>query len=68
MPIIPTTFAEWEHCITVRCGIPLAPDYITRRILALEDPANPYTQRFIDRWGREHHARTLGWFRQAAAR
>ena len=32
---IPTNYAEWRECITVHCGIPLTPDYITERLIAL---------------------------------
>lgn len=63
---IPRTYDEWAHCITVDCGIPLTPDFARERIAALEDMSDHNTQRFIDRWGRAHHARTLGWFRKAA--
>lgn len=65
---IPRTYEEWEHCITVKCGIPLTADFVAGRIEALEDEGNFRTQKFIDDWGRDHHARTLDWFRVAAVR
>lgn len=64
---IPQTFEEWRHCITVQCGIPLTPDYVAARIAALEDRDDFQTGKFIARWGAAHHARTLGWFREAQA-
>ena len=67
MTAIPKTYAEWEHCITVQCGIPLTADFVAGRIKALEDPKDFRTQKFIEYWGEEHHAKTLDWFRQAAA-
>lgn len=65
MPIIPTTYQEWEHCITVECGIPLTAEYIVKRIHALQDMDDYKTKKFIERWGTAHHARTLAWFREA---
>ena len=68
MVTVPRTYEEWEHCITVQCGIPLTPDFIARRIEALEDESDFRTRNFIETWGEAHHAKTLGWFRQAATR
>ena len=34
MNYIPQTYDEWEHCITVKCGIPLTPAYVAGRITA----------------------------------
>lgn len=68
MSIIPQTYDEWEHCITVTCGIPLTADYVTQRIEALQNRRDQGTKKFIDQWGEEHHTRTLGWFREAADR
>lgn len=68
MSLIPKTYDEWEHCITVKCGIPLTADYVAERIRELQDTGNYHTEKFIDRWGQQHHARTLAWFHQAAER
>ncbi|MEM1360631.1 MAG: hypothetical protein AAGF94_02810 [Pseudomonadota bacterium] len=68
MAMVPGTYEEWEHCITVECGIPLTAQYVEERIQALENESDHHTQKFIDRWGRQHHAQTLGWFRQAEER
>ncbi|MEM6382568.1 MAG: hypothetical protein AAF739_07840 [Pseudomonadota bacterium] len=66
MSDIPTTYDEWQHCITVKCKIPLTADYVAERIEALQDMNDYHTQRFIERWGEAHHSRTLGWFREAS--
>ncbi|MEM6635607.1 MAG: hypothetical protein AAF667_06910 [Pseudomonadota bacterium] len=66
MSFVPTTYDEWKHCITVKCDIPLTPSYVQERIAALGDDKDYHTQKFIERWGPAHHARTLAWFRQAA--
>lgn len=67
-PIVPSTYAEWEHCITVECGIPLTPGFVAERLAALSDASDNQTGRFIARWGEAHHARVLDWFREAQAR
>ncbi|MEO0664332.1 MAG: hypothetical protein AAFY97_01215 [Pseudomonadota bacterium] len=65
MSFVPTTYDEWKHCITVKCDIPLTPDYVDERIAALTDDGDYHTQKFISRWGAKHHARTLDWFKRA---
>ncbi|MEM8572197.1 MAG: hypothetical protein AAGG56_15010 [Pseudomonadota bacterium] len=67
MGIVPQTYEEWKHCITVLCNIPLTPSYVQERITALQDKSDHRTQRFIETWGEPHHERTLVWFEQAAA-
>ena len=68
MSIIPATYENWEHCITVRCGISLTAEYVTKRIEALKDMNDYHTHRFIERWGEAHHERILAWFREAEER
>ncbi|MEO0393219.1 MAG: hypothetical protein AAF213_08225 [Pseudomonadota bacterium] len=68
MSIIPTTYAEWEHCITVTCGVPLTPEYVAERIAALENHQDVHTQKYIEQWGKEQHARSLAWFKEAQAK
>ncbi len=68
MSPIPTTYEEWEHCITVKCGLPLTRDFIAARIAALENPHDDHTRKFVATWGEPHRAQTLQWFREAAAR
>ena len=41
-------------------------NFIKERIAALVDMGDFHTQKFIESWGPEHHARTLAWFRRAA--
>ena len=68
MNALPQTYEEWEHCITVQCGIPLTAVFVASRIEALEDEGDFSTQKFIEQWGQAHHAKTLDWFRRAASR
>lgn len=68
MSFIPQNYDAWEECITVKCGIPLTLAYVRERVVALSDESDYHTQKFISRWGRAHHARTLGWFQEAEAK
>lgn len=46
-PVIPRTYEEWKHCITVLCGIELTPAYVFERIEALSNLDEFSTQRFV---------------------
>jgi hypothetical protein len=67
MTTVPKTYDDWKHCITVDCGIALTAEYVAARIDALQDESDYHTQKFVKMWGEAHRARTLAWFRQAAA-
>lgn len=64
-PIIPRSYDEWRHCITILCGIPLTPTYVETRLTALADPADHGTQRFVQTWGPAHLEAVRAWFAQA---
>ena len=66
MSFVPDTYDTWKHCIMVKCGIPLTQEYVQERLVALTDDNDHNTQRFIERWGRAHHQRTVVWFEMAA--
>ncbi|MEM7176608.1 MAG: hypothetical protein AAGD47_02440 [Pseudomonadota bacterium] len=66
--MIPTTYEDWEHCITVKCGIPLTAEFVAERIAALQDTSDYSTRRFIESWGEAHLNRTLEWFQEAQQR
>ena len=68
MAVVPQNYDEWEHCITVACGIPLTQGFVADRIAALQNANDDHTKRFIETWGTEHHAKTLAWFKEAEAR
>ncbi|MCG8349610.1 MAG: hypothetical protein MI924_17735 [Chloroflexales bacterium] len=67
MIILPTTYAEWHHCITVTCKIALTKAYLHQRLQALRDPSDRMTARFRELYGAAHLERVIGWFEQAAA-
>ncbi len=63
---LPTTYAEWRHCITVSCAIELTAAYIAQRLRALRDPSDRMTDRFTQLYGADHLARVVAWFEQAS--
>lgn len=64
-PLSLGSYAEWRHCITHRCGIPLTADYVDARIAALADPRDHGTQRFLQVWGAPCLEQVRRWFEQA---
>ena len=62
---IPTNYAEWHECITVHCGIPLTPDFITRRLIALRQSESEETIRFRRLYGDQHWQNVMHSFLQA---
>lgn len=65
MSFVPNSYEEWKHCITVKCDIPLTGAYIDERLNALANDGDYQTQKFKERWGDKHLARTIGWFERA---
>jgi hypothetical protein len=63
--IIPETYEEWQHCITVECGLELTQKYIEARIASLHDPKDYYTQQYLRLYGPEQLQRVIAWFEQA---
>jgi 3-dehydroquinate synthetase len=63
--MIPKTYSEWRHCITVACGLELTPEYIARRLESLQNKELQETQTFIKKYGEEHWRNVQGFFRQA---
>lgn len=66
MSVVPGSYDEWKHCITVDCGIPLTRAFVRERIGSLSDRQDFHTRRYIESWGEDQHARTLAWYRRAA--
>ena len=61
----PETYAQWHHCITVECGIPLTSDFVSQRLNALRDEKTDETARFRKLYGDGHWRAVVGWFEQA---
>ncbi|WP_325346884.1 hypothetical protein [Xylophilus sp.] len=64
--MIPRTYDQWRHCITVECGIALTPEYAAGRLAVWNDPECDETQRFRKLYGDAHWNRVRAWFQQAA--
>lgn len=62
---LPASYAEWQHCITEICGIPLSADFIQQRLMALDNQNDHMTRKFIELYGHSHWQQTQIWFRQA---
>lgn len=63
--IIPQTYEEWHHCITVVCDQELTLPFIQQRIAALNALTDYKTKRFVELYGDEQRIKTLQWFEQA---
>lgn len=66
-PVIPCSYDEWKHCITVLCRIPLTTAFVEARLASLADPRDYGTQRFVETWGEAHLKQVKAWFLDARA-
>ncbi|MFN9573899.1 MAG: hypothetical protein ACK50G_00605 [bacterium] len=64
-PVIPQTYAQWHHCITVECGITLTRSFAEERLAIWSNPGADETRRFEQLYGQDHLARVRQWFAQA---
>ena len=60
--MIPRTYEDWQHCITVDCGITLTKAFVLERISILSDEDHPETKRFVQLYGDAHRRGVLGWY------
>jgi hypothetical protein len=63
--ILPSSYEEWRHCITVKCKVALTAEYVERRIATLRDAGADETQTFRRLYGDGHWRAVLGWFERA---
>ncbi|WP_165855119.1 hypothetical protein [Marinobacter sp. JSM 1782161] len=63
--VIPRTYQEWKHCITIDCGIALTRDFCRQRLKALHDSSDHMTGRFVERWGEAQRQQSIAWFERA---
>lgn len=64
--MIPRTYTQWRHCITIECGIPLSADFIAQRLAVWRNPGLEETQRFRRLYGDAHWQAVQHWLVQAA--
>ncbi|MEM7401508.1 MAG: hypothetical protein AAF304_06120 [Pseudomonadota bacterium] len=62
---LPQNYEEWRHCITVDCGIPLTPAFISKRLAIWQDEDKEETKRFRKLYGDSHWKAVISWFKQA---
>ena len=63
--IIPKSYEEWRHCITIICQQELTSTYIDERIKALSDASDYMTNKFVQLYGEQQRISTLQWFEKA---
>ena len=64
-PVIPNTYEQWKHCITIECGIPLNKAFIETRITSLTNRESEAARQFIRLYGESHYQNVLVWMKQA---
>ncbi|AGZ30165.1 hypothetical protein [Burkholderia pseudomallei] len=58
--LIPQTYEQWRHCITVECGLPLTATFIAQRLAVWHDAQSEETARFRRLYGAPHWQAVLG--------
>ncbi|MEM9387644.1 MAG: hypothetical protein AAGA68_21500 [Pseudomonadota bacterium] len=61
----PQNYAQWEHCITVECGIPLTSEFVAQRLAVWRNTESDETVRFRSLYGDVYWRSVIGWFEQA---
>lgn len=61
----PQNYVEWQHCITVECGISLSSEFVTGRLAVWRDPDNEESRRFRKQYGDDYWRAMVTWFEQA---
>ncbi len=64
-PVIPQTYEQWRHCITVECGIALTRAFAQERLEVWNNTAHDEVRRFEQLHGTAHRERVRLWFAQA---
>jgi hypothetical protein len=59
------SYAQWRHCITVDCGIPLTAGFVAERLAVWRNSTCEETTRFRRRYGDDHWRAVIGWLEQA---
>jgi hypothetical protein len=63
--VIPESYGQWKHCITVDCGIALTESFIKKRLEELQQSNHPQTQQFARLYGADYTTQVIGWFQRA---
>ena len=65
--MIPESYEQWVHCITVLCRIQLTSEYSSSRLNELRQPEHTRTRQFRRLYGDEHWQRVIKWFERSLA-
>ncbi|HVW51941.1 MAG TPA: hypothetical protein VHC91_16375 [Trinickia sp.] len=63
--MIPLTYDQWRHCITVECGLALTPAFIAEGLAVWRNAQSEETSRFRRLYGDQHWNAVTAWFEQA---
>jgi hypothetical protein len=63
--MIPRTYDEWHHCITVECGLELTRAFIEDRLAVWRNTQSDETSRFRRLYGNRHWESVIDWFERA---
>lgn len=63
--LMPQSYDEWHHCITVKCNLKLTLGFINERINALQDVNDFKTRQFVQLYGEQYHQQVVAWFHRA---
>lgn len=64
--MIPRTYDQWHHCITVECGLALTPAFIAERLAVWRDAQSEETLRFRRLYGDQNWRAVTAWFEQSS--
>ena len=62
--MIPQTFDQWKHCITVDCKVKLTKDFALQRLTVYENINNVETKKFESLYGKEYLQSIINWFKK----
>lgn len=65
--MIPRTYDQWQHCITVECGLALTPAFVAERLTVWRNAQSEETLRFRRLYGDQHWQAVTAWFEQAGS-
>ncbi len=65
--MFPSDYSSWRHCIEVKCGLALTPEFLRARVAILGDPRQEESQRFASLYGEPYREQVLAWFQRAAS-
>ncbi|MFA5488161.1 MAG: hypothetical protein WC284_02985 [Candidimonas sp.] len=63
--MIPESYEQWRHCVTVECGIALTTRYVEQRLQVWSNEKLEETQRFRRLYGDRHWLAVREWFERA---